>query len=130
MTSFFGRMCRNPKPAQISGTSASFQPKSLSEDPGDWCDPESATLITSKLDPAGNYHAPALDLDKMNCMVLPSSTPGNFHLYIDHILTKDQYFRLLDLLGEIGILEDGFVNASKERGYSSLRKPGVKKLPC
>jgi hypothetical protein len=37
------------------------------------------------------------------------------------------WVELLCCLGKVGILEQGYVNASLERGYTSVRLPWVKK---
>lgn len=71
-------------------------------------------------------HRPLLDLD-FPAAVIPSSTEGHCHLYIDKLLTWDQYERLLDVMAEIGLLEDGYVKASKARRCTFLRLPWVKK---
>lgn len=42
-------------------------------------------------------------------------------------MTWDKYCGLLKALGDVGILEPGYVKASLRRGYSSVRKPGVYK---
>lgn len=87
-------------------------------------DPAAANLIGSLC--TNGRHAPVLDLD-FPAQLVASSTPGHFHLYLDTQLTTEQYFKLLDVLAEVGILEAGFVDASKYRGASMVRKPGVLK---
>lgn len=73
-------------------------------------------------------HRPMLDIDFPAALV-PSSTPGHFHLYLDKPMPAKKYFDLLVALAEAGIIEEGFANASIERGYTSLRLPWVKKPP-
>lgn len=85
---------------------------------------EEANLISSQL-PTGN-HAPALDID-LPCQLIESCTPGHYHLYIDAPMPWKQYQKLLDALADAGILEKGYVDASKKRGQTFLRKPGVRK---
>jgi hypothetical protein len=94
---------------------------------------QEANIITSQL--AGQQkliendaalHAPVLDID-FGAQLLPSSTPGHFHLYFEKAMTWDKYCGLLKALGDVGILEAGYVKASLRRGYSSVRKPGVYK---
>lgn len=72
------------------------------------------------------YHRPMLDLD-FPAAVIPSSTEGHCHLYIDRDLTWEQYEKLLDVMAEIGLLEAGYVAASKARGRTFLRLPWIKK---
>jgi hypothetical protein len=73
-----------------------------------------------------SLHAPVLDID-FGAQLIPSSTPGHFHLYFEKAMTWDNYCGLLKALGDVGILEAGYVKASLRRGYSSVRKPGVYK---
>ena len=75
-------------------------------------------------------HIVALDIDYPAHLV-ESTTPGHYHLYLDvpgGIAHKD-YMRLVQLLGEIGIIEPGYAAASTRRGYTSLRPPWRKKDP-
>jgi len=95
-----------------------------SGDDGKTVSEQEANIVTSHL--AGELHAPVLDID-FGARLLPSSTPGHFHLYFEKAMTWDNYCKLLVALGDAGILEEGFVKASLRRGYSSVRKPGVYK---
>jgi hypothetical protein len=87
-------------------------------------DIESAHIILSKNDDA--FHRPVLDID-FPAALIPSSTPGHFHLYLDKTLTERAYMRLLDALAEAGIIEQGYASVSEARGYTSARLPWVKK---
>lgn len=71
-------------------------------------------------------HAPVLDLD-VPAFLVPSSTPGHSHLVIDVPMTWDDYDQLLNILADVGIIEEGYYRASDRRGYSSIRLPWVKK---
>lgn len=75
-----------------------------------------------------SMHYPCLDLD-FPCELIESSTPGHYHLYLNPVggLTWDQYSRLLVVMGEIGLLEVGFVQASLKRGGTYLRPPWIRK---
>jgi len=73
-------------------------------------------------------HAPALDFD-FPCRLIPSSTKGHFHLYIDKTIPWKEYVKVLEVLGEVGLLEPGYVEAAKRRQATHLRLPGVKKDP-
>lgn len=77
----------------------------------------------------GEWHLPALDID-LPCQLRPSSTPGHFHLLIDHPVRWCDYVDLLHALAACGIVEPGYVSASIERGATFLRLPGVKKKPA
>ncbi|AYR00953.1 hypothetical protein PP636_gp18 [Arthrobacter phage Hestia] len=82
--------------------------------------------VLSSLDLDTYLHRPVLDID-MPAALIPSSTPGHHHLYIDRPMTLRQYERLLNVLAEVGIVERGYVSASLDRGYTSVRLPWVKK---
>lgn len=71
-------------------------------------------------------HRPVLDID-FPAALIPSSTPGHFHLYLDKQLEGPRYMKLLDALAEAGIIEQGYASVSKARGYTSARLPWVKK---
>lgn len=64
-------------------------------------------------------HMPALDID-FSCELRESETPGHFHLLIDKPMPWADYAKLLNVLGEVGILEWGYVDASLERGATYL----------
>lgn len=95
---------------------------------------EAANIATSRVRRPGEtapygpaaMHRPLLDID-MPAKLIPSTTPGHFHLFIDREMPWCQYARLLRALGRAGILEPGYVTASLERGYSAVRLPWVKK---
>lgn len=55
--------------------------------------------------------------------LVPSATPEHFHLYIDTEMGWESYARLLAVLGEAGILGEGFVKSSLWHGMSFLRYP-------
>lgn len=76
--------------------------------------------------PEGGWHYPVLDLD-LPVYVVPSSTPGHSHLYIDHLMTWEKYVALLRALADAGLVEEGYVKASIARGHTALRLPWVRK---
>ena len=84
-----------------------------------------ATTITSQMY-GMDLHRPVLDLD-MPVRLYPSSTPGHHHLYVDKPMTWDHYVKLLDVLAEVGLIQPGYASASKDRGYTRLRLPWVRK---
>jgi len=71
-------------------------------------------------------HAVLIDLD-VPAWLIPSSTAGHSHLYIDVKAGRSAYFRLLDALAECHVIEKGYAEASKRRGASFLRLPWIKK---
>lgn len=92
--------------------------------PDEVADIDSAELISS-LTSAGT-HRPLLDID-FPAVVIPSTTPGHGHLYIDKEMSWKDYQKLLNLFADLGIIEHGYRGASLARGYSALRLPWVKK---
>ncbi len=94
---------------------------------------ETANLLISKVEVPDylkssglDLHRPVLDLD-FPAKLVPSSTEGRYHLYLDKALTWPQYQCLLWALQQAGILEPGYVSASIHRGHTSVRLPWVKK---
>ena len=71
-------------------------------------------------------HKLLIDIDHP-VLAIDSSTPGHSHLYIDKELSWLQVVKVLDVLAEVGIVEKGYVEASKRRGCTHLRVPWLKK---
>lgn len=93
-----------------------------------------ANLVSSRIaggteaNPDGqDLHAPAIDID-LPCRIVPSSTPGHGHLYIDFPMPWRDYELLLRTMAMVGLVEPGYADASIAHGASFLRKPGVKRL--
>lgn len=76
--------------------------------------------------PTGLMHAPVLDIDIPHTLV-PSSTPGKGHLYLDVLMTWEDYVDLLRILAKVGVIEPGYYRASERKGFSAARLPWVKK---
>lgn len=72
------------------------------------------------------YHMPVLDID-YPAKLVPSSTEGHYHLYLDKQITWDAYKKVLEALAEAGLIQAGFRDWSIKRSQSFVRKPGVKK---
>lgn len=85
-----------------------------------------ANLIASKIRGSETRHILALDIDHPS-MLVPSSTPGHFHLYIDKEMSWPQLELALDALAYAGIIEAGFKDASISRRQTNLRTPWEKK---
>lgn len=87
-----------------------------------------ANTITSQVMNTGvaNLHRVVLDIDR-ECTVIPSTSPGHYHLYIDAVMPWEVYSRLLAVLAEAGVIEPGYNGASQERGYTRVRLPWIKK---
>lgn len=88
--------------------------------------PDDANLISSELAMDHDLHTVVLDID-FPVHIVPSSTPGHFHLFITKAIRWEQYQKLLDVMAEIGLLEPGYVEASKRRGGTHVRLPWVRK---
>lgn len=73
-----------------------------------------------------NLHAPVLDLDVPHVLV-PSTTPGHAHLYLDVPMTWRRYKRLLRALARAGVVEKGYVKASLRRKHTAVRVPWLRK---
>lgn len=71
-------------------------------------------------------HKPVLDLD-ISAMLVPSSTSGHFHLYLDKVLPWSDYEKLLKVLKEVGIIEPGYAHACIARQETWVRLPWVRK---
>lgn len=72
------------------------------------------------------WHTVMLDID-MPVRVVPSSTEGHCHLYIDKPMPWWRYRRLLRALKAAGIIEPGYYSASIARRATHLRLPWVQK---
>lgn len=71
-------------------------------------------------------HRPILDID-IPMHIIPSTTKGHGHLYIDKEITWFQYKRLLEVLSDCGIIERGYLNVSIAREHTAVRLPWIKK---
>lgn len=89
-------------------------------------DIDKADVITSIAGGGRDAHRPVLDID-LPVAVIPSSTPGHSHLYLDKEMPWDTYQELLRALEAAGIVEPGYVSASIERQYTSVRLPWIRK---
>lgn len=87
---------------------------------------EEANLVTSEAADRPGVHYPVIDLD-LPCELVPSTTEGHFHLYIDRAITWAQYSKILTALAEAGILEEGYVRASVARLRTDVRLPWIRK---
>jgi hypothetical protein len=89
-------------------------------------DKEDANLIGSYIEIPGmepgadeSIHMPTLDID-FPCHLRESETPGHFHLLIDKPMPWHRYKALLAAMVDAGLLEEGYVNASIQRGATFL----------
>lgn len=85
---------------------------------------EDAEVVSSEI--GGGQHCPVLDID-VPAYLVPSSTPGHSHLYIDLPMSWRTYRRLLRALARAGVLEKTYVDASIRRRHTAVRVPWLKK---
>ena len=130
----------NPFPGQATEWVDYTEGSGNSDDPnhsdvrGFTSDPHLATAVTSVVresmatDPFGEHrlHKLVLDLDH-DAKLVPSSTPGHHHLFVDKAMRWDQLVRLLCVLSEVGLVEPGYVSACIDQGRTSVRLPHVKR---
>ncbi len=92
------------------------------------CSKAEANLISSEstLLDEGNWHYPVIDLD-IPCRLVPSSTEGHFHLYIDHAVPKDEYIKMLRAMADAGVVQEFYAKAAEMRGATFVRPEWVKK---
>lgn len=74
----------------------------------------------------GRFHVPIIDID-VPAFLVNSSTPGHSHLYLDVPMTWDKLERLLEALVEVGVVEEGYLKASRARRCTYARLPWVRK---
>jgi hypothetical protein len=74
----------------------------------------------------GGWHILALDVD-YRCKLVPSSTPGHFHLVIDRAMEWHKLVDILNAMAAAGIVESGYAAASIARGQTFLRLPWISK---
>lgn len=85
---------------------------------------ETAEVVSSKL--IDGRHAPVLDID-FQAYLIPSSTHGHYHLYLDKPMTWRKYKRMLRALASAGVIEKGYAKASISRRHTAVRVPWLKK---
>ncbi|QKY80376.1 hypothetical protein SEA_PABST_18 [Microbacterium phage Pabst] len=86
-------------------------------------DVERANIINSdvNLQWGGDEHKVILDIDFPVKVV--ESSPGKSHLYIDKTVSWHQLIAIMAALVEAGIVQPGYMFASIQRGYTSVRVP-------
>lgn len=85
-----------------------------------------ATVVTSQSVYSGDTHYPVIDLD-IPARLIPSSQPNHYHLYLDTPVTWGKFVTVLEAMADAGIVEPGYVAASKERGHTCVRLPWIDK---
>ena len=126
-------MKHNPFPGQVLRLVEEFDEYGETEDSRRIVDGvDEASVVTSETEAPSlsNHwepkHKPVLDID-MPVVVVNSSTPGHHHLFIDKEMTWDDYLKLLNVLAEVGIIEQGYLGAAVMREHTAVRLQGVTK---
>lgn len=88
--------------------------------------PEEANLVASLT--ATGCHAPVLDID-YPARLVPSSTPGHFHLYLDRAIPWHRYALVLWALQLAGLIEPGYARAAMARKATFARLRPTKPKP-
>lgn len=80
--------------------------------------------VPAEIEVKDRYHRPCIDID-FPARLIPSSTEGHFHLYLDGILIPhDKYMYLLAALASCGVISEGYLKHSTDRGGTAVRMPG------
>lgn len=88
------------------------------------CEVEEANVVSSLC--KDGLHSPVIDID-LPCRLVPSTSEEHYHLYIEKKLNDEQYFKLLSVMAEVGIISDYYLKASQARGQTFCRLPWIKK---
>lgn len=60
-------------------------------------------------------------------MLVPSTTPGHWHLYVDKPMSWEAYEEVLAKMVKLRIISAEYFGMSIQRGMTRLRMPGVRK---
>jgi len=66
-------------------------------------------------------HFPVLDIDSPYVRMIPSRTPGHFHMYLDRSISWDAFKSLLNVLANCGIVDPNWAAASIRQHCAFLR---------
>lgn len=87
---------------------------------------EAANGVSSERRNAPGRHALLLDVDRP-AWLIPSSTEGHAHLYVDLDCSWRDLRRFLRAAARIGLIEPGYARASEQRKHTALRLPWIRK---
>lgn len=102
----------------------SQSPECCAEDGREVCTAGEANLISSES--VTGFHCPVIDID-LPCELIPSTTPGHFHLYIDHPVAKEDYLALIAAMAKCGLVNEFYNEMAQQRGATFVRPRWVKK---
>lgn len=111
--------------AKDSADAGQIWAKSTGEECGLQADAE---IVTSEIGSGwrAGMHAPVIDLD-MAHHYEPSTTPGHGHLYLNQAMSFEAMTEILDVLAKHGVVQSGFRDATKQRGWAAVRTPWTRK---
>jgi hypothetical protein len=89
------------------------------------CDDKDMANLVGSLCSDG-LHRPVIDID-LPARLVPSSTEGHYHLYIDTPMELPVYLAMLDAMAAAGVVAHTWVEHVRERGMSTCRPEWVKK---
>lgn len=69
-------------------------------------------------------HRPVIDID-YPAQLVPSRTPGHYHLYLDKEISWAAYKKVLTALAEAGLIQHGYAAASIHSKQSFARVPSM-----
>lgn len=84
-----------------------------------------AEVITSQIE-GSDKHKLIVDID-LPAYIVPSSTPGHGHLYVDKELEWRDLLSVLYALADAGIVERRYAEACEDQGMTCVRAPWIKK---
>lgn len=126
-TDEYGRLCAWVDPDIMDGHTSNKSVTSQEKPPPEGKD---ENLIVSwlytyaEVAPDKRLHRPCIDID-FPARLVPSSTEGHFHLYLDGcLIPHDKYMYLLAALASCGVISEGYLKHSTERGGTAVRMPG------
>ena len=111
----------------LSSQTARVRPATVDLFMGEWGEAVDATPMSGEeTTPTEYLHRPVLDID-VPARLIPSTTPGHHHLYLDIDMTWEKYEALLKALASAGVIEQGYLLAALNRRATFVRLPWVAK---
>jgi hypothetical protein len=93
------------------------------------CTAERGEWEILRLEEAKRHHMPVIRMLPMSVpfRLLPSSTKGHFHLYVDHAIEWKLYFKLLKSLCKTDVIEKEYFRLAKREKMTCVLKQGLTK---
>lgn len=85
-------------------------------------DRDEADMVSSRVLTNPSTHKPVLDID-IPAQLVPSSTPGHYHLYLDVEVDWPEYASLLCALEDAGVIQHGYAKHALRREQTLVRLP-------